>query len=76
MTPDTGECHRRGCEQAATFLVRERYLEETGKGIVEASARLCQEHTEEESPVNLDPATPEYLFEVRPLAADVIDESS
>ena len=61
------ECHRRGCTQSAAFVVRERYQEETGKGAVEATARLCREHTGEESPVNLDAVYDEYVFRVDPL---------
>lgn len=69
MDSDPVECQRRGCEEEAVFVVRERYPEETGKGIVEATAPLCQAHTREESPSNLAPETPEYLFEVVPVTA-------
>lgn len=60
-------CHRRGCDDPATFLVLERYQEETGHGAVEAKAVLCQEHTAEEGPTNLDNAYPDYVFRVVPL---------
>ncbi|MFC6990543.1 hypothetical protein ACFQH3_01310 [Haladaptatus sp. GCM10025707] len=58
------ECHRRGCTERATFLVLERYLEETGHGPVEAVAYLCEAHTDEESPTNLDAAYDDYVFRV------------
>lgn len=61
------ECHRRGCTERATFVVLERYQEETGHGAVEAEALLCQEHTSEESPTNLDSSYAEYVFRVDPL---------
>jgi hypothetical protein len=61
------ECHRRGCTEPATFLVLERYQEETGHGAVEAEAALCREHTAEESPTNLDGVYPDYVFRVVPL---------
>ena len=57
-------CHRRGCDEPATFVVVERYLEETGHGPVTAEAFLCQEHTAEESPTNLDHAYADYVFRV------------
>jgi hypothetical protein len=60
-------CHRRGCEEPATFVVVERYQEETGHGAVTAEALLCREHTAEESPTNLDHAYPDYVFRVVPL---------
>lgn len=60
-------CHRRGCDKPATFEVLERYQEETGHGAVEATAVLCQEHTDEESPTNLDLAYKDYVFRVTPL---------
>ena len=60
-------CHRRDCDEPATFVVIERYLEETGHGPVTAEAFLCQEHTAEESPTNLDHAYPDYVFRVVPL---------
>ena len=63
----TRECHRRGCTEPATFLVLERYQEETGHGAVESEAALCREHTAEESPTNLDGVYPEYLFRVVPI---------
>jgi hypothetical protein len=61
------ECHRRSCDEPATFLVLERYQEETGQGAVEATAALCEKHTAEESPTNLDGAYAEYVFRVVPL---------
>jgi hypothetical protein len=61
------ECHRRGCDEPPAFAVLERYQEETGHGAVEAEAFLCQEHTAEESPVNLDAAYPDYVFRVVPV---------
>ncbi|WP_135826011.1 hypothetical protein [Halorussus ruber] len=61
------ECHRRGCDKTPAFAVLERYQEETGHGAVEAEAFLCQEHTAEESPVNLDAAYPDYVFRVVPV---------
>ncbi len=64
--PDT-ECHRRGCENTATFVARERYAEETGAGIVEAEAYLCRTHARAESPANLDASIPEYQFIVEPI---------
>lgn len=70
MDSDAGECHRRDCQEDAVFLVRERYLEETGQGHVEASARLCRHHTREERPTNLEPMTPKYRFEVTALASE------
>ena len=69
------ECHRRGCDERAAFVVLERYQEETGKGAVEAEALLCREHTDEESPANLDGVYADYVFRVDPLpetdAADI-----
>jgi len=67
-TDSPGECHRRDCTEQAAFVVFERYQEETGHGAVEATADLCQEHTAEESPVNLDGAYGDYLFRVEPLS--------
>jgi hypothetical protein len=61
------ECHRRGCDEPARFLVLERYLEETGQGAVEAKAALCRGHTAEESPVNLEDAYENYIFRVEPI---------
>lgn len=61
------ECHRRGCSEPATFLVSERYQEETGQGAVTSEAALCQAHTAEESPTNLDRAYPDYVFRVEPI---------
>lgn len=69
MDSDSVECERRACKERAVFVVRERYPEETGKGIVEATARLCRDHTRGESPTNLAPETPEYRFEVVPITA-------
>lgn len=60
-------CHRRGCDKPATFEVLERYQEKTGHGAVEATAVLSQEHTDEESPTNLDLAYKDYVFRVTPL---------
>ena len=57
-------CHRRGCDEPAAFVVVERYLEETGHGPVTAEAFLCQDHTAEESPTNLDHAYSDYVFRV------------
>jgi hypothetical protein len=68
-------CDRRRCEARATFLVVERYLEETGKGAVEARAALCTRHADEESPTNLDAAFPEYVFRVEPLSGGAPDQS-
>jgi len=65
---DSPDCHRRGCTEPATFVVLERYQEETGHGAVEAEAFLCTEHTAEESPTNLDKAYADYVFRVEPLA--------
>ncbi|QSG03864.1 Uncharacterized protein AArcS_2668 [Natranaeroarchaeum sulfidigenes] len=61
------ECHRRGCAADPSFIVVERYQEETGQGAVEAVAYLCQTHTREESPANLDQAYPEYQFRIEAL---------
>lgn len=61
------KCHRRDCESPATFVVLERYQEETGHGAVEAEAALCREHTDEESPTNLDGVYADYLFQVTPI---------
>ena len=61
------ECHRRGCDRPAAFVARETYAEETGAGIVNAEAYLCQTHAREESPANLDESTPEYRFVVEPI---------
>jgi len=60
-------CHRRGCDEPAKFVALERYQEETGHGAVEAEARLCQRHTAEESPTNLDGVYAGYVFRVDPL---------
>ena len=61
-------CHRRGCNEPATFVVLERYQEETGHGPVEVKAFLCTVHTAEESPTNLDESYADYVFRVEPLA--------
>lgn len=61
------ECHRRDCHRIATFVVLERYQEETGHGAVEAEALLCPTHAEVESPANLDRAYEDYVFRVDPL---------
>lgn len=62
------ECHRRGCTEPATFLVCERYQEETGHGAVVSEAALCREHTAEESPTNLDGVYSDYVFRVDPIS--------
>ena len=64
------ECHRRGCEEPAAFVVLERYQEESGHGAVEAAAALCRAHTAEEGPTNLDAAYPEYVFRIDPIPED------
>lgn len=61
------ECHRRGCNERATFVVLERYQEDTGHGAVEAEAALCREHTAEEHPTNLDGVYADYVFRVTPV---------
>lgn len=61
------ECHRRGCEEPAAFVVLERYQEDTGHGAVEAAAALCRAHTAEESPTNLDGVYADYVFRVTPV---------
>lgn len=61
------ECHRRGCEKAPAFVVRERYQEETGHGAVVATAYLCVDHTAEEGPTNLENAYSGYVFRVDPV---------
>ena len=61
------ECHRRGCDERASFVVVERYREETGQGTVEAEAHLCRAHTREESPSNLDSAGEDYVFRIEPI---------
>lgn len=70
MGDNGSECRRRGCEKEAVFVVRERYPEETGKGIVKAEAHLCRDHTREEHPTNLDSSTSEYLFQVKSLRGE------
>ena len=62
------ECERRDCTDRATFVVVERYQEETGHGAVEATAVLCRNHTADERPANLDSAYSEYVFRVEPLS--------
>jgi hypothetical protein len=64
---DDRPCRRRDCDRRAVFLVVERYLEETSRGAVEATAELCREHTAEESPTHLEDAYAEYVFRVEPL---------
>jgi hypothetical protein len=61
------ECHRRGCTEAAAFVVVERYLEETSSSPVEATAVLCPEHTEEEGPTRLEAAYDDYVFHIEPV---------
>ncbi|MBP1921431.1 hypothetical protein J2751_000420 [Halorubrum alkaliphilum] len=63
------ECYRRSCTEPAAFSVTERYQEDTGKGAVEATALLCEIHTGEEAPTNLDKAYSDYVFRVEPVAA-------
>lgn len=65
------ECHRRGCTVPAAFVVLERYQEDTGHGVVEAEAALCEEHTDEESPSNLDKVYADYVFRVQPIPGTV-----
>jgi hypothetical protein len=60
-------CHRRGCDEQATFEVLERYQEETGHGAVEVTVALCRAHADDESPTNLDNAYEDYVFRVKPL---------
>lgn len=64
------ECHRRGCDERASFVVVERYREETGQGTVEAKAHLCRAHTDEESPTNLDSAGEDYVFRIEPIPGE------
>ena len=61
------ECQRRDCSEPATFVVVERYQEETGHGAVEATADLCTAHTADERPMNLDGDFEDYLFRVEPV---------
>ena len=69
-SPDTARrCHRRGCDKPAAFEVLERYQEETGHGAVEATAVLCRDHADEESPTNLDNTYEDYVFRVTPLSS-------
>ena len=65
------ECHRRDCSRVATFRVLERYQEETGHGVVEATASLCQEHTAKEHPTNLTAAHEDYVFRIEPLTTQI-----
>ncbi|ELZ04894.1 hypothetical protein [Natrialba asiatica] len=74
-TASSRECHRRGCDEPAAFVVLERYQEETGKGAVEAEAVLCRAHTAEEHPTNLDGVYAEYVFRVDPLPGTVSDDA-
>jgi len=60
-------CYRRGCTEPAAFVVLERYQEEGGHGAVEARVELCETHTAEESPVNLDAVYEDYVFRVEPI---------
>ena len=60
-------CYRRDCAEPAAFVVLERYQEEGGHGAVEARVELCETHTAEESPVNLDAVYDDYVFRVEPL---------
>lgn len=66
-------CDRRSCDDRAAFVVLERYQEETGKGAVEAQTVLCREHTDDESPTNLDAAYPEYVFRVEPISEAALE---
>jgi hypothetical protein len=61
------ECHRRSCTEPASFVVLERYLEETSHSPVEATAMLCVAHTEEEGPTRLEAAYDDYVFRIEPL---------
>ncbi|TQQ82626.1 hypothetical protein EGH24_04015 [Halonotius terrestris] len=63
-------CYRRNCSEPAAFVVLERYQEEGGHGAVEARVELCQSHTAEESPVNLDAVYDDYVFRVEPISDD------
>lgn len=67
---DPEGCYRRNCGEPATFVVVERYQEETGHGLVEARAELCADHAAEERPANIDAADADYMFSVTPLAAE------
>lgn len=69
-------CHRRGCSEPATFVVLERYQEETGHGAVEAEVFLCQKHTAEESPTNLEGAYTDYVFRVEPIEGTVAPDAT
>ena len=68
--------HRRGCNEPATFVVLERYQEETGHGAVEAEAFLCTEHTAEERPTNLDEAYADCVFRVESITETVIPDTA
>lgn len=63
-------CYRRDCSEPAAFVVLERYQEEGGHGAVEARVELCETHTADESPVNLDAVYDDYVFRVEPLPDD------
>lgn len=52
-----------------TFVVLERYQEETGHDAVEAKAALCREHTVKECPTDLDGVYEAYVFRVEPILA-------
>lgn len=54
-------------DEPATFVVLERYEEETGHGAVEATAALCRGHADEESPTSLGNAYEDHVFRVKPL---------
>jgi len=69
-------CDRRSCDERAAFVVLERYLEDTGKGPVEAQTVLCRAHTDEESPVNLDAAYPGYVFRVEPISDAALEATA
>lgn len=71
---DDGEpptCNRRDCDEAAAFVVLERYQEGSGHGAVEAEALLCRSHAAEERPTNLEGVYPDYVFRVEPLPGAV-----
>jgi len=70
------QCHRRGCEELAAFVVLERYQEDTGHGAVEAEALLCRDHTAEEGPANLDGAYDGYVFRVDPIVENPVADAT
>ncbi|MFW5949916.1 MAG: hypothetical protein ACOCR6_01010 [archaeon] len=73
-TASTGQtCHIRACDEPATFVVIERYREETGQGAVVAGAVFCAEHAARERPTNLEADFEEYLFLVEPISAGSTD---